>query len=172
MTWWETIDDESKPIAGTIGSHIEFNLFYLRERTELDIIGIVVHETVHVFQDAQGSPHWWQIEGTADLIRMECTKEIWIENGSPLYGYRHAAMFLKWLEKKYECNIVKPLCVSIRQHTYSDEIFYRKTGLSLEQLIKLYLHPPPLPPPPKPPKKTKNILTILWDLLVKIFTKK
>tara|TARA_Y100000310_G_C20687709_1_gene820179 strand:- start:2915 stop:3517 length:603 start_codon:yes stop_codon:yes gene_type:complete len=145
---WAVIDNEYEPIAGTGGSHINFNRFYMKDRSDIDIIGIVVHEMVHVFQAVPMEdyiPNWWEVEGIADLIRMECTKEVWDDDETPRLGYKHAANFFKWLETNHFVDIIKPISVALRDGTYDEDIFEIETGVSLDTYIAGYLSPVVLP---------------------------
>ena len=131
-------------VAATSGNVISVSSTYIRGNPE--DIGLAVHELVHVMQGyPQGSP-WWVTEGIADYIRRA------VYEGKPIgwfpkpnkpkgyeQGYGAAAGFLLWLESDRAPGIVRKLNASIRQGTYSEQIFMRETKRSLDDLWTTYV---------------------------------
>lgn len=107
-----------------------------------DDFGMVVHELTHV---VQGYPRGnedagWLVEGIADYVRFYLyepqTKLRPVNPARDHYhdGYRTAAQFLAWIEKKHDPNIIRKLNAVLRQGRYTPLVFKIYTGKSVDDL--------------------------------------
>lgn len=107
-------------------------------------LGAVIHEMAHA---VQGYIVWqpsWLIEGIANYVHYRIGYQGWdpanypphCGPGSPHYtsGYACSAVFLQYLEKTYDKNIVSKLNRELRTGTYSDSLFQTYTGKNLRDL--------------------------------------
>jgi len=134
-----------KGIAGTAGSVITVCSHWVEEHP--DDVGFVIHELVHVVQNYGdcGGP-WWVTEGIADYIRwaiFEGKPQDWFPRprkpGGWKDGYRTTAGFFLWLESDKAPGIVKKLNTAMRRRAWSDAIFQKETGESLDALWAEYV---------------------------------
>ena len=104
--------------------------------------GVVIHELTHLLQDypepaKDFSKPKWLVEGIADWIRFfNFEKPVNIPAptaGCHLNGYREAANFLDWANKRYP-GLIRSLHKQLKGGTYSDNSFQELTGKSLEKL--------------------------------------
>ena len=109
-----------------------------------DDFGMVIHELVHVIQSYPGGRNvnkpGWLVEGIADYIRWwryepEAPRTpINKEKASYRDSYRTTAWFLAWITGKYNRSLVSQLDRALRGGTYSDEMFRKATGKTLDEL--------------------------------------
>jgi putative CocE/NonD family hydrolase len=107
-----------------------------------DDYGMVVHELTHVIQAYGGRGPGWLVEGIADYVRFyhfEPKTKLTLGRGrrrAPSYrdGYRTAAMFLAWVVKTHDKDLIGKLNAAIRQGKYRDELFQSCTGKKLDEL--------------------------------------
>ncbi|HEV3261524.1 MAG TPA: basic secretory protein-like protein [Gemmataceae bacterium] len=109
-----------------------------------DDYGMVVHELTHVIQNYRHPGPSWLIEGIADYVRFyhyEPKTKLTIERRRPSYrdGYRTTAMFLAWIEKSHDKNIVRKLNESLRKAKYKDELFQTYTSKTVDELWKSFV---------------------------------
>ena len=131
---------DMRGIAYTGGNTIVIAARWIRKHP--DDYGMVVHELTHVIQSYRGSGPGWLVEGIADYIRFyhyePKTRLTLPRDGRrpPSYrdGYRTTAMFLAWLVKVHDKDIVRKLNAALRQRKYSDELFKTYTGKPLDKL--------------------------------------
>ncbi|KAL8290081.1 hypothetical protein RQP46_003020 [Phenoliferia psychrophenolica] len=99
-----------------------------------EIVGVVVHELVHVFQwNGNGSCDGGVIEGVADWVRLGAGfgAPHWREEGGSDWkaGYATTAYFLVWLSRTLAIPLLVPeLNIALRSHSYRD-------GKLLEKLL-------------------------------------
>ena len=113
--------------------------------------GMVVHELTHVLQcyPKFNKDNFWLIEGIADYIRYyryePRTRLPRIDPGKASYrdGYKTAARFLAWIERKYDKEIVTELNAALRKGHYRPELFEAWTGHSVDQLWEAFLRAAP-----------------------------
>jgi hypothetical protein len=99
----------------------------------------------------QSYPHragpGWLTEGIADYVRYAYGVDNQGAGWSlPAYtasqhytnAYRITARFLLWLEKDVKPGVVKTLDNAMRTNTYTDEIWSKQTGKSLDDLWAAY----------------------------------
>jgi hypothetical protein len=131
---------DQKLVAGTSGRELKtiaISADWVRKHPE--DIGMVVHELVHVIQCYPEPKPGWLVEGIADYIRFahfEPRTPVRINARRANYkdGYKTAAAFLLWIERKYDKNIVVQLNRAMRNSEYSDALFDKYTGKSLDTL--------------------------------------
>lgn len=104
--------------------------------------GLLVHELTHVIQDypapaQDASKPSWIVEGIADWIRFfNFEKPVGIPTPTPgchLNGYREAADFLNWANKRYP-GLIRSLHLRLKKGTYNDDCFQELTGKPLDIL--------------------------------------
>ncbi len=105
-----------------------------------DDLGMVVHELTHLIQSYPPSREGWLVEGIADHIRFihfEPQTKLTLRNpktASYRDSYRTAAMFLAWVEKTYDPDLVIKLNQALRSRSYKPEIFKDLTSKTLDEL--------------------------------------
>jgi hypothetical protein len=138
-----TLRKSDRGIADAAGPHIRISSGWIEKHPE--DIGLVVHELVHIIQNYGRTQQGWLTEGIADYLRWA------IYEGKPLtwfhvpqeadgykQSYRVTAGFLFWLESDMAPGIVNRLNTALRKKQYSDEIFEKASGLSLDALWAKY----------------------------------
>lgn len=144
------IDPGYDGVAATSGGVIVFNPEWFRQHP--DDIDVVTHEAMHVVQAYPGDAGpWWLTEGIADYVRYV----FGVDNASanwklPAYNekqhytqsYRITARFFLWLEKKKRKDIIDKLDVAMRSRTYTDAIWKKLTGKTVDELWAEYAAQP------------------------------
>jgi hypothetical protein len=129
-----------KGVAETSGDHMQVSAAYSLRHPD-DIPGVIVHEMTHVAQNyRRGHTPGWLVEGIADFVR-------WF-NYEPLSkrphpnpqkaeargSYQTTAAFLYWVVNKYDRDLVKQLNEALYQGVYTEDIWKKLTGKSLDDL--------------------------------------
>lgn len=142
-------------VAYTAGTHIFVSEQWIQDQLHGQAIGSLIHETVHIVQqygwgrrnhpDATPSPGWL-VEGMADYVRWFIYEPqshgadiVWMRqqrNFTPGYddGYRVTANFLDWVTEKDDPDIVAQLNAAMREGKYTDELWNRYTGQTVQEL--------------------------------------
>lgn len=142
-------------VAYTVGTDVTANSTWLKSEIHGEAVGALVHEAVHVVQqyglarrnnpDATRSPGWL-VEGMADYVRWfkyepqsHGADIVWmrkLRHFSPRYdaSYRVSANFLNWLTENYDKNIVTQLNEAMREGRYSDDLWEKYTGKTVQEL--------------------------------------
>ncbi len=104
--------------------------------------GLIVHEMVHVVQAyhhrLQGTG--WLTEGIADYVRwivfepQNNHQKLTREKANPKGSYRTTAAFLNFVARKYDADLVPKLNAAMQDGTYTDDLFTKLTGKSIETL--------------------------------------
>ncbi len=129
-----------KGVAATSGDHMEVSAAYALTHPD-DIPGVIVHEMTHVAQNYRGNhTPGWLVEGIADYVR-------WFNYEPPnkrphprlpradaKASYQTTAAFLDWVVNKYDPNLVKQLNEQNYQGNYSEDLWKKYTGKSLDDL--------------------------------------
>ena len=142
-------------VANTSGSdlgddhkEIRFSLDYIAsirpdtpKRQRDEIIGVLVHEMVHVWQwNGLGTAPSGLIEGIADFVRLRATlaPPHWRREAGDKWdaGYDKTAFFLDWLELKCGAGSVMRINESLRKNKYDEEEFWK--GLFGENVKTLW----------------------------------
>jgi hypothetical protein len=139
-------------VAATGGTRVRCAASWFRRELQGEAKGAVVHELVHVVQNygmaRRTNPNpsrtpGWLVEGIADYIRWFLYEpqthgaEIPERNisGARYDGnYRISANFLNWVTKTYDKDIVRKLNAAAREGSYSDEMWAKLTGHTVEEL--------------------------------------
>ena len=139
-------------VAATDGARIYCAGNWFRQTLAGEAVGSVVHEMVHVVQqyrqimkrNRNGAPApAWLTEGIADYVRWylyepqspggEIAKtdiaKVRYDN-----QYRVSANFLNWVSKKYDKDAVEKVNAAVRDGIYSDELWQKFTGHSVQEL--------------------------------------
>lgn len=109
---------------------------------------LMTHEIMHLIQAyPNGAGPGWLTEGIADYARdkygLYNKKAGWKltdYNANQHYtnSYRITGRFLKWIENKYNKNLVKRLNSSLRKSEYSKDLWLELTGKKLDELWTEY----------------------------------
>jgi hypothetical protein len=129
-----------KLVAGTSGDKVKTITFSAEHiRRHPDDFGMAIHELVHCIQ-CYPQPEGWLVEGIADYIRFnQFEPDARLGRIDPVKasykdGYKTAATFLFWIERKYRWNVVLDLNRAMRNSDYSEELFEKRTGKKLDDL--------------------------------------
>jgi hypothetical protein len=135
-----TLKKDYKGVAATGGGRITGSVTYFKRDPE--DVGAMVHETVHVVQAyRRGNNPGWLVEGIADYVRFFKYEPGKLGKISPKRAryngsYRVSAAFLAYLTEKYDREIVRRLNQVMRAGEYTEAIFKKLTGKSVEDLDK------------------------------------
>lgn len=134
-------------VAYTTGVSVFASADFLQKTIGGEAVGSLVHESVHVVQQFKGGNNpGWLVEGTADYIRWfkfepqsHGADIVWMKkqkNFTPRYdgSYRITANFLNWVTEKYDKEIVAKLNAAMREEKYSDDLWKKYTGKTLDEL--------------------------------------
>lgn len=135
-------------VAATGGTRIECAAAWFRANLNGEARGSVVHELVHVVQQygaarARGtsSTPGWLVEGLADYVRWFLyepqSRGAGVRKGSRTRhdeGYRVSANFLNWAALRYDRDLPAALNAALREGSYTEEIWKRRTGRALAEL--------------------------------------
>lgn len=140
------IDPTYDGIAEGGNGRIRINPDWLKKHP--DDFDIITHEVMHL---VQAYPHdagpWWITEGIADYVRyvygVDNARGGWY---LPEYsdkqnydnGYRVTARFFLWIENKIKPGFIKQLDYTMRSDRYSLDFWEDQTGMTLDDLWKLY----------------------------------
>jgi hypothetical protein len=140
------IDPHYKGVAATANAVTRFNPEWFRLHPE--DIDVVTHEVMHIVQDYHtGDTPGWLTEGIADYARYVYgvnnrssgwTMPDYNAHQSYKNAYRITARFLVWLSKKVDKSIVVRLNASLRDGTYTEDVWKRLTGKTVDQLWRAY----------------------------------
>jgi hypothetical protein len=152
------IDTAYKGVAAAGGGRIVYNPAYFRKKP--GDIDVVTHEVMHVVQNYGGRRRsggargpGWLTEGIADFVRYKFgvdnpgagwTLPEFKPDQSYTNSYRITARFLVWLENRGNKDLVKKLDASLRARTYTDDIWKKETGKTLDEQWKAYAENPVL----------------------------
>jgi hypothetical protein len=133
--------DEKKGIAYTTGATITIVADWIRKHP--DDLGMVIHELTHVVQSYKKGVGWIT-EGIADYVRnFKYEPKLNPPKISPKAsykdGYKTAATFLAWIERKKDKEILRKLNGLMRTGGYRDELFKEWTGSDLDALWKEFI---------------------------------
>ena len=146
------IDPEYKGVAGTANDIVTYSASWMRTRP--DDIDVVTHEAMHIVQAyPNGNGPGWITEGIADYVRYKYGVDNAAAGWSltPLAAdhsykssYRITARFFVWLENHIRPTIVNELDSAMRLSTYSNDIWKKLTGKTVDELWESYSKNPGL----------------------------
>jgi hypothetical protein len=134
--------------ASASGARVNCNREWFRNNLRGEARGSVVHELVHVVQQYGRAPRnaprpGWLVEGIADYVRWfryepetrgaEITRRN-LERARYDASYRVTGNFLNWVSGKYDSNLVTQLNAALRQGTYTEEMWQKRTGHTVQEL--------------------------------------
>lgn len=138
------IKKTDKGVGATSGTKITISSHWIEKKP--NDFGLVIHELVHVIQNYPSGNPWWITEGVADYLRWgiyEAKPQSWFPRPKDKFGYKKGYQitggFFLWLETSKSPGIVKKLNTAMRKKEFSDEIFKKETGLSVEELWNQYV---------------------------------
>ena len=137
------IKDSDKGVAHASGGTITIMSGWIEK--QLDDLGLVPHEVVHIVQNYPGGSEFWVVEGIADYLRWaiyEGKPPAWfpVDPKPDGYraGYRVAGGFLLWLESVKAPGIVRRLNTALRKREYRPELVEQWAGAPLGTLYQEY----------------------------------
>ena len=139
-------------VAATSGTSIRCGAGWFRQQLQGEAKGAVVHELVHVVQQygsaRRSDPNTtrtpgWLVEGIADYTRWflyepetrgaEVTRQN-ITSARYDSSYRISGNFLNWVTQTYDKDIVRKLNAAARQGRYSEDLWKKATGRTVQEL--------------------------------------
>ncbi len=139
--------DSSKFLAYTANDTITISADWIKKHP--DDYGMVVHELTHVIQAyRRNNDAGWLVEGIADYIRFfQYEPEAKLgaidpKKASYRDAYRTTAMFLAWIEKTHDKQIVMKLNRELRAGHYKPELFKDFTSMPLDDLWAKFIEDP------------------------------
>jgi hypothetical protein len=146
------VDTAYKGVAATADDQVVFSSFWMVKHPE--DIDVVTHEVMHIVQNYGNSVGpGWLTEGIADYAR----SKFGIDNAGAKWtlpelkpehsyknSYRITARFFTWMEAKVKSGVIKTVDKSLRDHTYTNDIWKTQTGKTLDELWAEYVKNPAL----------------------------
>jgi basic secretory peptidase family protein len=130
------LDDDHK--------EIHFSIEYIsgidNSRRSDEILGVLVHETVHCYQyNGSGTCPSGLVEGIADWVRLNSnlSPPHWKKEPSEKWdaGYQHTGYFLDYLEQRYGNGTISRMNEKLRTDKYEEKAFWTELlGRPVEQL--------------------------------------
>jgi len=131
-------------VATTTGTAISGAAAFYRKNVGGEAIGSMIHEMVHVVQQFRGGvAPVWLTEGIADYLRYYRFEpethgaDIPVDRAATARydgSYRITANFLNWVSGRYSPSLVENLTGAIRARQYSERVWLKLTGHSLQEL--------------------------------------
>ncbi|MGA9651447.1 basic secretory protein-like protein [Pedobacter sp.] len=146
------VDTAYKGVAATSNGKVTYSSIWMVKHPE--DIDVVTHEVMHIVQDyGRSVGPGWLTEGIADFAR----SKFGIDNAGAKWAlpelkpehtyknsYRITARFFTWIEKKIKQGTIKAVDASLRDHTYTPDIWAKLTGKDLDGLWADYVKNPQL----------------------------
>ena len=144
------VDTAYKGVAATSDGQVVYSSFWMDKHPE--DIDVVTHEVMHIVQNYGNSVGpGWLTEGIADYARYK----FGVDNAGAKWAlpvlkpehhyknsYRITAGFFNWIEKKVKSGTIKTVDKSLRDHTYTPEIWKQLTQKDLNELWADYVKNP------------------------------
>lgn len=135
-------DPAMKDVAHAANGKITISAAFVRSHP--DDLGMVVHELTHVAQSYSNGGPGWLVEGIADYIRIvhfepQDPRPKLTRLASYKDAYKTTAMFLDWIEKHHATGFVVRMNASLRQGKYSDELWSKLTGKTVDELWRQFI---------------------------------
>jgi hypothetical protein len=141
------VDTAYKGVAATADGKVTFSSMWMIKHPE--DIDVVTHEVMHIVQDyGRSVGPGWLTEGIADYARYK----FGVDNAGAKWSlpalkpdhsyknsYRITAAFFAWIEKSVKPGTIKAVDASLRDHTYTKEIWTKLTGKDLDALWADYV---------------------------------
>jgi hypothetical protein len=144
------VDTAYDGVAATSNDQVVFSSIWMDKHPE--DIDVVTHEVMHIVQAYGNSTGpGWLTEGVADYARYK----FGIDNAGAKWAlpelkpehkyensYRITARFFAWIEKNVKQGTIKAVDASLRDHSYTNEIWTKLTGKDLDGLWADYIKNP------------------------------
>ena len=144
------VDTAYKGVAATSNGQVVYSSMWMDKHPE--DIDVVTHEVMHIVQDYGNSVGpGWLTEGIADYARYK----FGIDNAGAKWtlpelkadhhyknSYRITARFFQWIEQHVKSGVIKTVDASLRDHSYTPEIWTKLTGKDLDALWADYVKNP------------------------------
>jgi hypothetical protein len=141
------VDTAYKGVAATSDGQVVYSSFWMDKHPE--DIDVVTHEVMHIVQNYGNSVGpGWLTEGIADYARYK----FGVDNAGAKWAlpklkpehqyknsYRITAGFFAWIEKNVKPGTIKAVDKSLRDHTYTAEIWKQLTKNDLDGLWTAYV---------------------------------
>nr|WP_199157573.1 basic secretory protein-like protein [Pedobacter sp. ASV2] len=146
------VDTAYKGVAATSDGKVTYSSMWIIKHPE--DIDVVTHEVMHIVQNYGNSVGpGWLTEGIADYARYK----FGVDNAGAKWtlpdlkpehtyknSYRITARFFAWIEKNVKPGTIKAVDESLRDHTYTAQIWTKLTGKDLDALWADYIKNPTL----------------------------
>ena len=144
------VDTAYKGVAATANGKVTYSSIWMVKHPE--DIDVVTHEVMHIVQDyGRSVGPGWLTEGIADYARFK----FGVDNAGAKWAlpdlkpehtyknsYRITARFFAWIEKNVKAGTIKTVDASLRDHTYTADIWTKLTGKDLDGLWADYVKNP------------------------------
>jgi hypothetical protein len=144
------VDTAYDGVAATSNDQVVYSSIWMDKHPE--DIDVVTHEVMHIVQAYGNSTGpGWLTEGVADYARYK----FGIDNAGAKWAlpelkpehnyqnsYRITARFFAWIEKHVKQGTIKAVDASLRDHSYTNEIWTKLTGKDLDGLWAEYVKNP------------------------------
>lgn len=144
------VDTAYKGVAATANGKVTYSSLWMEKHPE--DIDVVTHEVMHIVQDyGRSVGPGWLTEGIADYARYK----FGVDNEGAKWSlpalkpehsyqnsYRITARFFAWIEKNVKAGTIKAVDESLREHTYTKDIWAKLTGKDLDGLWADYVQQP------------------------------
>lgn len=144
------VDTAYDGVAATSNGMVVYSSNWMDKHPE--DIDVVTHEVMHIVQDYGNSVGpGWLTEGVADYARYK----FGVDNAGAKWtlpafkaehhyenSYRITARFFAWIEKNVKAGTIQAVDASLRDHTYTTEIWKKLTGKDLDTLWADYVKNP------------------------------
>jgi hypothetical protein len=141
------VDTAYKGVAAAHDGQVVFSSIWMDKHPE--DIDVVTHEVMHIVQAYGNSVGpGWLTEGIADYARYKFGVDnagakwvlpAWKADHHYKNSYRITARFFDWIEKNEKPGIIKAVDQSLRDHSYTPEIWKQLTNKDLDGLWSTYV---------------------------------
>jgi hypothetical protein len=144
------VDTAYKGVAATANDEVTFGAAYMAKHPA--DIDVVTHEVMHIVQNyGESDGPGWLTEGIADFARYQ----FGVDNAAAHWAlpelkagqsyensYRITARFFAWIEKNVKAGTIKAVDASLRNHSYTPQIWAKLTHKDLDGLWADYVKNP------------------------------
>ncbi|MBC7617168.1 MAG: secretory protein [Pedobacter sp.] len=144
------VDTAYKGVAATSNGRVVYASNWMK--THPEDIDVVTHEVMHIVQNyGRSLGPGWLTEGIADFARykfgVDNPGSKWtLPELKPTHHYKNSyritARFFAWIENNVKSGTIQEIDKSLRERTYTAEIWKNKTGKDIDELWADYLKNP------------------------------
>ncbi len=145
-----SVDTAYKGVAATSNGKVVYASNWMK--THPEDIDVVTHEVMHIVQNyGRSLGPGWLTEGIADFARYK----FGVDNAGSKWAlpelkeahhyknsYRITARFFAWIESKVKAGTIQQVDKSLRERTYTADIWKNTTGKDIDQLWADYVKNP------------------------------